>query len=152
MAYTSAMYTAAKEDLLDESIGLSTDNLRGILVKDAGSTGGSSYTYSAAHTTENDITGGASPGLAVADKWNATTASYMTGKTFTGGVFDGHDPTFSSYGSSGDDNVNGIVLSKYVNATLTNNPLLCILAITATAPNGGDITVNWHATSGIFYL
>lgn len=72
-------------------------------------------------------------------------------KTFTGGVFDGADVTFTAVTGS---SVEALVL--YVDTgTAGTSPLVAYIDTSVTGlpvtPNGGDISITWNAT-GIFAL
>jgi hypothetical protein len=87
---------------------------------------------------------------------SASTASVGTpqtigSKTFTNGVFDGADVTFTAVtGSSAE------ALILYIDTgTAGTSPLVAYIDTSVTGlpvtPNGGDITITWNA-SGIFAL
>ena len=72
-------------------------------------------------------------------------------KTFTNGVFDGSDVTFTAVTGS---SVEALVL--YIDTgTPSTSPLVAYIDTSVTGlpvtPNGGDITITWNA-SGIFAL
>jgi hypothetical protein len=87
------------------------------------------------------------------DVQSATVGTPQTigSKTFTNGVFDGADVTFSTVTGS---TVEALVI--YVDTgTPTTSPLVAYIDTSVTGlpvtPNGGDISVTWNA-SGIFAL
>jgi hypothetical protein len=72
-------------------------------------------------------------------------------KTFTNGVFDGTDVTFTAVTGA---SVEAIVL--YIDTgTASTSPLVAYIDTSVTGlpvtPNGGDITITWNG-SGIFAL
>lgn len=97
------------------------------------------YTYSAAHDFYNDLSG------------VVGTPQTIANTTVTTGLFDGDNVTFTAvtgnpvgalviYIDTG--NVATSRLVAYIDTSVTGLPV---------TPNGGDITVTWHA-SGIFQL
>lgn len=98
-----------------------------------------SYTYSAAHEFYSSVTG------------VVGTPQTIGSKTYTNGVFDGSDVTYTAvtgntvealiiYIDTGTAGTSRLV--AYIDSGVTNLPV---------TPNGGDITVSWNA-SGIFAL
>jgi hypothetical protein len=93
-----------------------------------------------------------------ADQFYSTLSSAVVGtpqtlgsKTFTNGVFDGADATFTAVTGN---SVEALVL--YVDTgTASTSPLVAYIDTSVTGlpvtPNGGDITITWNA-SGIFAL
>lgn len=93
-----------------------------------------------------------------ADQFYSTLSSAVVGtpqtigsKTFTNGVFDGADVTFTAVTGN---SVEALVL--YVDTgTAGTSPLVAYIDTSVTGlpvtPNGGDITITWNA-SGIFAL
>jgi hypothetical protein len=72
-------------------------------------------------------------------------------KTFTNGVFDGSDVTFTAVTGS---SVEALII--YIDTgTAATSPLVAYIDTSVTGlpvtPNGGDITITWNA-SGIFAL
>ena len=72
-------------------------------------------------------------------------------KTFTNGVFDGADATFTAVTGNSVE-----ALGFYVDTgTASTSPLIAFIDTSVTGlpvtPNGGDITITWNA-SGIFAL
>lgn len=99
------------------------------------------YTYGAAHADIADVT-----------TYSGTTNQTLSNKTVTAGVFDNTaDLTFSSVAIDGTKDVEATVHYKDSGLT-TTSPVICYHdQFTAVTPNGGDITVAYHA-SGIFAL
>ena len=117
----NALYPKWKEALLQNSANSAlTGTVRAALV-DTGT-----YTYSAAHEFLTSLTGV----VGTAQTIGAT-------KTYTNGVFDGGDVTFTAVTGN---TAEALVL--YIDTGVTGLPV---------TPNGGDITVTWNA-SGIFAL
>lgn len=93
-----------------------------------------------------------------ADQFYSTLSSAVVGtpqtigsKTFTNGVFDGTDATFTAVTGN---SVEALVL--YVDTgTASTSPLVAYIDTSVTGlpvtPNGGDISITWNA-SGIFAL
>lgn len=93
-----------------------------------------------------------------ADQFYSTLSSAVVGtpqtigsKTFTNGVFDGADATFTAVTGN---SVEALVL--YVDTgTASTSPLIAYIDTSVTGlpvtPNGGDISITWNA-SGIFAL
>jgi hypothetical protein len=93
-----------------------------------------------------------------ADQFYTSVSSAVVGtpqtigsKTFTNGVFDGADVTFTAVTGS---SVEALVL--YIDTgTAGTSPLVAYIDTSVTGlpvtPNGGDITITWNA-SGIFAL
>ena len=131
----NAIYPKYKEAILTggANTNMSSGNVRAALV-DTGT-----YTYSAAHEFLTSLTG------------VVGTAQLIGSKTFTNGVFDGADVTYT--GVSGNSAEAFVIyidtgtagtsrLVAYLDSGFTGLPV---------TPNGGDITVTWNA-SGIFAL
>lgn len=93
-----------------------------------------------------------------ADQFYSAVSSAVVGtpqtigsKTFTNGVFDGADVTFTAVTGN---SVEALVI--YIDTgTASTSPLVAYIDTSVTGlpvtPNGGDITVTWNA-SGIFAL
>lgn len=93
-----------------------------------------------------------------ADQFYSTLSAAVVGtpqtigsKTFTNGVFDGADATFTAVTGN---SVEALVL--YVDTgTTSTSPLIAYIDTSVTGlpvtPNGGDISITWNA-SGIFAL
>lgn len=129
----SAIYPKAKEALLKADIDLENDTIRAVLV-DTGT-----YTYNSAHDFYNDLSG-------VVGSESGAFAS----KTFTNGVFDAADITFTAVTGN---TVEAIVIFKDTGNATTDALIAYIDTGTGlpVTPNGGDISVAWHS-SGIFSL
>lgn len=130
----SVVYPKAKEQLLQGGINLSSSTVRAVLI-DTGT-----YTYNAAHNAYDDLSGIV-----------GTESDAIGSKTFTDGVFDGSNVTFSSVTGN---TAEAIVL--FVDSGTPSTDLLLAYIDSASSglpvtPNGGDITVTWNA-SGIFAL
>ena len=135
----NAIYPKWKEQLINGFAslgGVSLDNaVRAVLV-DTGV-----YTYSDSHEFVSDLTG-------IVGTQSAT----FTNKTFTNGVFDADNISFTSVtGNSAE----AIVIFVGSTASPTTSRLVAYLDSGFTGlpvtPNGGDIMVSWNA-SGIFKL
>ena len=131
----NAIYPKYKEAVLDS---LSNSDLNDGTVKVALVDTGT-YTYSAAHDFLDDLSG------------VVGTAQTIANTTVTNGLFDGDNVTFTAVsGSTAEALVIYIDtgsaatsrLVAYIDTSVTGLPV---------TPNGGDITVTWHA-SGIFQL
>ena len=131
----NAIYPKYKEALLNGSANtnMSTGTVRVALV-DLGT-----YTYSAAHEFLTSLTG------------VVGTAQTIGTKTFTDGVFDGADVTYTAVTGNTAE-----ALVIYIDTgTAGTSRLIAFLDTGVTGlpvtPNGGNITVTWNA-SGIFAL
>ena len=131
----NALYSLAKELFLNGDLDWATHDIKCVLVDTAA--------YAVNLTTDNfldDIPGG--------DR--IATSSNLGSKTSTLGVADAGNVTFSAV--TGDQS-EALVIYRDTGAAGTS-PLIAYID-TATGlpvtPNGGDITVEWHA-SGIFAL
>lgn len=130
----SVWYPKAKEQFLQGGINLSTGVVRAVLI-DTGT-----YTYNAAHNAYDDLAGVV-----------GTESGAFASKTFTDGVFDAADITFSA--------VTGATVEAIVVFLDTGTPasdLLLLYIDSASSglpatPNGGDIVVGWSG-SGIATL
>lgn len=131
----NAIYPKYKEAILQSAANsnMSSGTVKVALV-DAGT-----YTYSAAHEFYSSLSG------------VVGTPQTIGTKTFTNGVFDGADVTFTAVSGATcealvlyiDTGVAGTSrLIAYIDTGVTNLPV---------TPNGGDINVTWNA-SGIFAL
>ncbi len=130
----SAIYPKAKEAFLKADIDLENDTIRAVLI-DTGA-----YTYNSAHDFYNDLSGVV-----------GTESGAFASKTFTNGVFDAADITFSAVTGN---TVEAIVIFKDTGTTTTDALIAYIDSASSglpVTPNGGDITVTWNA-SGIFSL
>lgn len=130
---SNALYPKYKEVLLQAGVNLSTGTVKVALV-DTGT-----YTYSNTHQYLSSLTG------------VVGTAQTLGFKTFTNGVFDAADSTFTAVTGA---SVEALVL--YVDTgNAATSPLIAYIDTGVTGlpvtPNGGDINVIWNA-SGIFAL
>ena len=135
----NALYPKWKEALIQNSTdsdvdGSGTTGVYAVLV-DTGT-----YTYSSAHQYYSDLSG------------IVGTEVELGTKTYTNGVLDAADITFSAVSGS---TVEAIVLFRKNAGANTTWRLIAYMDSGYTGlpvtPNGGDITVQWHA-SGIFAL
>lgn len=130
----NAIYTPAKQNILNGNIIVSSHDIRAILVDLA------DYTYSVSHSTLADV--GAAARVAI--------SGALTGKTVTNGVFDALDTPVP--GVSGDQ-LEAVVLYRHTGAE--SGPLLCFIDTFTSGspltPTGGSVDIIWHA-SGIFAL
>ena len=129
----SAIYPKAKEALLQGGIDMSTATIKAALV-DTGT-----YTYNAAHDFYNDVSG------------VVGTPQTIGSKTFTNGLFDGADVTFTAVSGN---TVEAIVIYEDTGNSATSHLIAYIDSASAglpATPNGGDIAITWNA-SGIFQL
>jgi hypothetical protein len=129
----SVIYPKFKEALLQGTYNLSSAVVRAVLV-DTGT-----YTYSAAHDFYNDLSGVV-----------GTESGALASKTFTNGVFDAADYSFTA--------VTGVNAEAIVYFVDTGNPatdaLICYVDSGTglpVLPNGGDINVTISG-SGVFAL
>ena len=131
----NALYPKWKEQLLQFT---ANNNLSAGTVKVALVTAG--YTYSAANQFYSSVSASV-----------VGTPQTIGSKTFTDGVFDGADVTFTAVTGS---QVVSLVLYIDTGSAATS-PLVAFLDTGVTnlpvTPNGGDITLTWNA-SGIFAL
>jgi hypothetical protein len=131
----NALYPKYKEALLQSGVNLSTGNVKAVLVDLA------DYTYSAAHTFLSDI-----PSLG-----RVATSGNLGSKTFTNGVFDSADPSFTAV--TGD--VSEAIVLFVDTGTASTSPLIAFYDTGVTGlpvtPNGGDINIVVNA-SGWFAL
>lgn len=79
----NVLYPSAKQSMLSAGLDLSSEDVKAALIDT------NDVAYSAAHTVYSDISAGV-----------VGTPVILTGKSFTGGVFDSDDPTWT--GVSGD--------------------------------------------------
>ena len=133
-----------KEGLLDDTISLSVGVIKAVAIR--------GYTYSASHKFVSDVTGS-----------GATlhgTAQTLASKTYTGGVFDAADVTFTALASNASNH--GVLV--YQASAVTGGADVAATAQriigyfdTGTnlpfVPNGGDIVVQWdNGANKIFAL
>jgi hypothetical protein len=131
----NALYPKWKEQLLQFT---ANNNLSAGTVKVALVTAG--YTYSSANQFYSSVSASV-----------VGTPQTIGSKTFTDGVFDGGDVTFTAVTGS-----QVVSLVIYIDTgSAATSPLVAFLDTGVTnlpvTPNGGDITITWNA-SGIFAL
>lgn len=129
----NAIYPKGKEQMLQGGINMSSGTVKVALV-DTGV-----YTYSASHEFVSSLSG------------VVGTAQTIGSKTFTDGVFDGANVTFTAVSGS---TVEALVI--YIDTGVAGtSPLIAYIDTSVTGlpvtPNGGDISITWNA-SGIFAL
>lgn len=99
------------------------------------------YTYSAAHTSINDIPTGNRVQISDA----------LTNKTFTGGVFDADDVTLTAVAAG--SAISAVIV--YTAAGTSASSTLHVYLDTGTGlpvtPNGGNIVISWAAASPKIY-
>ena len=126
-----AIYPKALEQMLQGGIDM-TGTVKAALVS-------AGYTYSAGHQYYN-----------AASSYAVGTPQTLTGKTFSLGIFNADDPTFSALTGSV---VVAIVI--YIDTGLDSTSPLVAFISQATGlpftPSGGSATIPWNA-SGIFQL
>lgn len=129
----NAFYPNGKEGFAEGQIDWTTDTIKVTLVDTA------DYTYSAAHDFIDDVPSGA----------RIATAT-LTSPTNADGVLDAADVTFSSVTG---DQAEALVIWKDTGVEATSRLILYVDTATGlpVTPNGGNITVTWHA-SGIAAL
>lgn len=113
---TNAMFTPAKEGLIDGSIDMDTAVIKAAFVR--------GYTYSASHKFVSDVTG-------AGGTINAA-SSALSNKTVTGGVFDADDTSASTTASAND---HGILL--YQSSAVTGG---------ADVAAGSQRVIAWYDT------
>lgn len=131
----NALYPKWKEQLLQFT---ANNDMSSGTVKVALVTSG--YTYSSADQFYSSVTASA-----------VGTPQTIGSKTFTNGVFDGADVTFTAVSGS-----QAVSLVIYIDTgSAATSPLVAFIDTSVTnlpvTPNGGDITITWNA-SGIFAL
>ena len=131
----NALYPKWKEQLLQFT---ANNNLSAGTVKVALVTAG--YTYSAANQFYSSVSASV-----------VGTPQTIGSKTFTDGVFDGGNVTFTAVTGS-----QVVALVLYIDTgSAATSPLVAFIDTGVTnlpvTPNGGDITITWNA-SGIFAL
>ena len=133
----NALYPLWKEQLLQFTTNnnLSAGTVKVALIDTA------NYTYSAANQFYSSVAGAAVIG----------TPQTIGSKTFTNGVFDGADVTFTTVTGA---NVEALII--YIDTgTAGTSPLVAYIDSSVTGlpvtPNGGNISITWNA-SGIFAL
>lgn len=131
----NALYPKWKETVMQGTANTSLAGTLKVALVDTGT-----YTYSSAHQFYSSVTG------------VAGTPVTLASKTYTNGVFDAADVTFTAVALG--NNLEALVF--YVDTgTAATSPLVAYLDTGITnmpvTPNGGDISVTWNA-SGIFAL
>jgi hypothetical protein len=121
----NAIYPKAKEQLMQAGINMSSGTVKVALV-DTGT-----YTYSSTHQYLSSLTG------------VQGTAQTLASKTFTNGVFDAADVTFTAV-----TGVSAEALVIYVDTGVAGTSPLIMYQDTGVTglpvtPNGGDINVVW---------
>lgn len=131
----NAIYPKYKEAVLQSSANSSLTGTVKVALVDTGT-----YTYSAAHEFLTSLTGV----VGTAQTIGAT-------KSYTNGVFDGGDVTFSAVSGA---TVEALVIYIDTGSSATSRLVAYIdTGVTGlpVTPNGGDISITWNA-SGIFAL
>ena len=125
-------------------ISLTSDTIKIMLVR-------SSYTVAATDdfvgdVVANEITGGGASGFAGADRKTLGSKTLVVGSGLA--TFDAADPT--AWTIAAGETIGGAIIYKHITSDAAS-PLICYLAFTNTATNGGTITVSFNA-SGILTL
>lgn len=132
----NALYPKWKEGLIQASANTSLTGTLKVALVDTGT-----YTYSASHQFYSSVSG------------VAGTPVTLASKTYTNGVLDAADITFTAV-SNGSVTCEALILYIDTGSAATS-PLVAFMDTGITnmpvTPNGGDITVTWNA-SGIFAL
>lgn len=127
---TSAIYPLAKQSFLTQSPSI---NMSSGTVKVRAVDLTADYTYSAAHQYASSVT-----------KYSGTTDQVLASKSFTGGLFDAADATFTAVAQSSTKTIGALVLFLDLGGADSSNPLIMYIdGFTAITPNGGDIAVGW---------
>lgn len=131
----NVLYPKWKEAILQATAGSSLGGTLKAVLVDTGT-----YTYNAAHEFYSSISGAAG------------TPQTIGSKTFTAGLLDGADVTFSAVAAG--PSLEAIVLFLDTGTAATSR-LVAFMDTGITGlpvtPNGGDIAVTWNA-AGIFQL
>ena len=130
----NAIYPKYKEAVIQSSANSSLTGTVKVALVDAGT-----YTYSAAHEFLSSLSG------------VVGTAQTLATKTYTNGVFDADNVTFTAVSGA---TVEALVI--YIDTGVAGTSRLVAYLDTGftglpVTPSGGDITVTWNA-SGIFAL
>ena len=122
----SVLYPKAKEALLKADIDLETSTIKVALI-DTGV-----YTYSAAHDFYDDVSG------------VVGTPQTLASKTFTDGVFDAADVTFTSVSGN---SVEALIIYEDTGTASTSHLIAYIDSGTGlpVTPSGGDIVITWDS-------
>lgn len=127
----SVLYPKFKESILQAGLNLSSLTVKAVFLDSA------DYTYSAAHDFLSDVAAGSRVG----------TAQTLGSKTFTNGVFDAADVTFT--GITGDPSE--VILIYVDTGTESTSALIAYIDGITVTPAGQNVSVLWNA-SGIFAL
>ena len=133
----NALYTEGKQNLLDKKFDLDTDDMRVILIDHDDDT-----PVPSTDDALDDISAGE---IATSDALNAT--------SIANGTFDADNETLSAVPGGG--TVDSLTI--YLHTGTPTTSFLLVYIDTGTnltggfTPNGGDVTIAWHA-SGIFSL
>ena len=127
----SALYPLGKEGILDGTIDLLADDIRGALIDTA------DETYNAADEFYSDLAGAGIVGV----------TGNLTGKTVTLGVFDADNAIVAA--ATGDP-VEAVVLYQWTGSGATSR-LIAWFDISTYTPSGLDANIAWHA-SGLFAI
>ena len=130
----NALYPKWKEAIVQASSNSSLGGTVKVALVDTGT-----YTYSSAHEFQSSLSG------------VVGTAQTLGTKTYTNGVFDAADVTFTAVSGS---SVEALVIYIDTGSSATSRLVAYIdTGVTGlpVTPNGGDIGVQWNA-SGIFAL
>ena len=130
----NALYPKWKEAIAQSTANSSLTGTVKVALVDTGT-----YTYSAAHEFYSSVSG------------VVGTPQTIGSKTYTNGVFDGSDVTFTAVSGSSAE-----ALVLYIDTgTAGTSRLVAFIDTSVTGlpvtPNGGDISITWNA-SGIFAL
>ena len=122
----SALYELSKAKMLQGSINMSSGTVKAALV-DTGT-----YTFSQTHDFFDDVSG------------VVGTPQTIGSKTFTNGVFDGADVTYTAVSGN---SVEAIIIYIDTGSAATSELIAYIDSGTGlpVTPNGGDITVQWDS-------
>jgi hypothetical protein len=131
----NAIYPKAKEQFLQGGINMSSGNIKAVLIDLA------DYSYNAAHNALDDVAAGS----------RVATSGNLGSKTFTDGLFDAANASFTAV--TGDQS-EAVIL--YLDSGVESTSLLIAFFDTGVTglpvtPNGGDINLTFNA-SGIFQL
>lgn len=134
----NALFTAAREGLLDETISIPNAVIKVALVR--------AYTFNAAHKFVSDVTG--------ASGVLASTSTALASKTETAGAFNAASVTFSAVAANGSNHGLLIFQSSAVtggsDVAASSQRLIAWIDQGTNLPittNGGDIVVTWDTGS-----
>ncbi len=131
----SALYPKTKDVFLQGGINMSSDTIKVALI-DTGT-----YTYSSAHDFWDDASAGV-----------IGTPATLASKTFTSGVFDAADVSFTSVSGA---SIEALIIYKDTGTPSTSNLIAFIDSGTGLplTPNGGNINIVWdNGSNKIFAL